>query len=131
MKKFYLALTGLLLSSDFISDVHAARKRNKSRKNPDQKEADKKEDKNQDQSAVLLSNTLKEFINSNEGKEILVKYIQNYPSSLLKAIAEEASKTTNDKLKELVRNLEKEGVAKDVAATSPSTTPTNPAAAAT
>jgi hypothetical protein len=126
MKKFYLALMGLLLSSNFISDVNARGGRNKSKKNPDQKA----EDKNQDQSVTLLSNTSKEFINSNEGKEIMVKYIQKYPSSLLKVLAEEASKTNDDKLKELVRNLEKEGIAKDVEATSPSTTPTNPAAAA-
>jgi len=59
----------------------------------------------------------------------LVKYIQNYPNSLLKVITEEASKTNDDKLKELVRNLEKEGVSKDVEATSPSTTPTNPSTA--
>lgn len=124
MKKLYLALMGLLLSSDFISDVHARGGRNRGRK-----PAAGSENKDQDKSVELLANTLKEFINSKEGKEHLVKYIQNYPNSLLKVITEEASKTNDDKLKELVRNLEKEGVSKDVEATSPSTTPTNPSTA--
>lgn len=124
MKKFYLTLMGLLLSSNFISDVNADGGRSRKRRKPVNKE-----DRNQDLSVASLSTTLKEFINSKEGKEMLVKYIQNHPNSLLKVIAEEASKTNDDKLKELVRNLEKEGITKDVEATSPSTTPTNPAAA--
>jgi hypothetical protein len=90
MKKFYLALMGLLLSSNFISDVNAARKnrrRSTNHKGPEEKT------KAQNQSDVALARALIDFLNSKEGRETWTKYVTSYPSDLLKMITEESSKT--------------------------------------